>query len=58
MLGATSNTYYDKIFEKQFFDMQRHEDLPLTDFIDELCKNFVRHQRYADGQYPGCEIRT
>jgi len=46
------NPHYDEIFSKQFFDLDQHENLPLPDFIDVLCANFTKYQRYTDdGQY-------
>lgn len=52
VLNRTSpNSHYDSIFSKQFFDLNRHKNLPLGDFIDILCDNFTRYQRFVDGQY-------
>jgi len=46
------NPHYDRIFEKQFFDLNQHANLPLRGFIDVLCENFTRYQRFTeDGQY-------
>eukprot|EP00804_Cyclotella_cryptica_P011896 CCRYP_004399-RA/>CCRYP_004399-RA protein AED:0.06 eAED:0.06 QI:211/0.78/0.8/1/0.71/0.6/15/1860/1813 len=46
------NAQYDSIFDKQFFDLNQHKTLPLREFIDVLCNNFMRYQRYTeDGQY-------
>lgn len=47
------NAHYDSIFSKQFFDLNKKSirDLPIDDFIEVLCKNFTRYQRYIDGQY-------
>ena len=50
-LGRSKNVHYDRIFEKQFFDLNQHKHLSLRDFIDVLCINFTRYQRYTDGQY-------
>ena len=51
MLNKSNNPHYDAIFEKQFFDLNQHEQLPLDQFVDVLCSNFTRYQRFADGQY-------
>eukprot|EP00930_Biecheleria_cincta_P037281 TRINITY_DN25573_c0_g1_i1.p1 TRINITY_DN25573_c0_g1~~TRINITY_DN25573_c0_g1_i1.p1 ORF type:complete len:2388 (+),score=410.29 TRINITY_DN25573_c0_g1_i1:162-7325(+) len=51
VLGSESNTSYDAIFEPQFFDLKRHERLPLNEFVDVLCDNFTRYQRFANGHY-------
>ena len=50
---APGNAHYDSIFSKQFFDLNQNRirDLPLDEFIDALCVNFTRYQRYIDGQY-------
>jgi hypothetical protein len=47
------NSHYDAIFSKQFFDLnqKRYRDLPLHDFIDVICDNFTRYQRFIGGQY-------
>ena len=45
------NAHYDSIFEKQFFDLNQHTHLPLGDFIETLCDNFTRYQRFIDGHY-------
>lgn len=45
------NPHYDTIFRRQFFDLNQHRDLPLTDFIDVLCDNFTKYQRHVDGAY-------
>ena len=49
--GSASNAHYDSIFEGQFFDLNQHSALPLSDFVDILCSNFTRYQRFADGAY-------
>jgi len=49
--GKAPNPHYDKIFEKQFFDLNQHKELPLPAFVDVLCDNFTRYQRQVDGQY-------
>jgi hypothetical protein len=51
VLNSSSNAHYDRIFEPQFFDLNQHEQLPLGDFIDALCENFTKYQRFIDGQY-------
>ena len=51
VLNRAANKHYDRIFRHQFFDLNQHEELPLVDFIDILCANFTRYQRYAEGQY-------
>ena len=51
VLGIRGNADYDAIFERQFFDLNQHEQLPLADFIDTLCDNFTRYQRHTDGAY-------
>ena len=43
--------HYDELFQKQFFDLNQHEKLPLADFIERLCENFTRYQRFSDGRY-------
>ena len=51
MLGNVGNENYDRIFKKQFFDINQYKDLPLREFIDKLCENFPRYQRFVDGEY-------
>eukprot|EP00931_Biecheleriopsis_adriatica_P048723 TRINITY_DN28156_c0_g1_i1.p1 TRINITY_DN28156_c0_g1~~TRINITY_DN28156_c0_g1_i1.p1 ORF type:complete len:2295 (-),score=500.02 TRINITY_DN28156_c0_g1_i1:122-7006(-) len=51
VLNRSANAHYDTIFQKQFFDLSQHEDLPLHQFVDELCTNFTRYQRFIDGKY-------
>ena len=51
VLNRTSNAPYDAIFAPQFSDLNQHERLPLAAFIDALCENFTRYQRFTDGQY-------
>jgi hypothetical protein len=48
---ASPNDHYDSIFSNQFFDLNQHRDVPLEMFIDVLCDNFARYQRFIDGQY-------
>jgi len=49
---APLNAHYDSIFERQFFDLNHHEYTPLTEFIEFLCNNFKKYQRFTeDGQY-------
>ena len=50
-LKDRKNRHYDEIFSRQFCDLNQHKKLPLTDFIDVLCDNFTRYQRFTDGQY-------
>jgi len=49
--NRSSNAHYDVIFEKQFFDLNQHKKLPLDQFIDVLCDNFTKYQRFIDGEY-------
>jgi hypothetical protein len=51
MLGNLQNSRYDSIFKKQFFDINQYKHLPLREFIDKLCDNFPRYQRFVDGEY-------
>lgn len=52
VLGNTKNAHYDEIYSKQFFDLDQHTHAPLTEFIETLCINFTRYQRFTeDGQY-------
>ena len=52
VLGRTSNNHYDCIFQRQFFDLNQHKNMPLDGFIDILCDNFTKYQRYTeDGEY-------
>jgi len=51
VLGRQENAHYDDVFKQQFFDLNQHKDLPLGDFIDVLCDNFTRYQRFTDGRY-------
>jgi hypothetical protein len=48
---SSPNSHYDSIFQKQFFDLNQHKDVPLNDFIDILCDNFTKYQRHVDGRY-------
>jgi hypothetical protein len=49
---ASPNKHYDSIFQRQFFDLNQHEHLPLDDFIEILCENFTKYQRVTeDGEY-------
>ena len=51
-LNKAANEHYDSLFQPNFFDLNRHERLPLRDFIEVLCQNFCRYQRQTDdGQY-------
>ena len=50
--NQTQNAHYEQIFQKQFFDLNQHEALPLTEFIEKLCENFTKYQPLTDdGQY-------
>jgi hypothetical protein len=51
VIGRATNAHYDSIFEKQFFDLNQHKNLPLDDFVEVLCENFTRYQRKIDGVY-------
>ena len=51
VLRNVSNAHYESIFEKQFFDLNQHKNLPLNNFVDVLCENFAKYQRYIDGEY-------
>ena len=51
MMGNRQNSRYDSIFKKQFFDINQYKHLPLREFIDKLCENFPRYQRFVDGEY-------
>lgn len=51
MLGHSKNSRYDSIFKKQFFNINEDKHLPLREFIDKLCENFPRYQRFVDGEY-------
>ena len=48
VLGKAPNPHYERIFEKQFFDLDQHKELPLPAFVDVLCENFTRYQRQGD----------
>eukprot|EP00980_Cylindrotheca_fusiformis_P003809 scaffold839_cov138-Cylindrotheca_fusiformis.AAC.4 len=48
---AEANPHYDEIFERQFFDLNQHRHASLDDFIDLLCENFTKYQRFIDGEY-------
>ena len=51
VLNRERNAHYDAVFERQFFDLNQHEDEPLVSFIDILCENFTKYQRFIDGEY-------
>ena len=53
VLNRASNTHYDSIFEKQFVDLDQYEHAPLDEFIEHLCEDFTRYQRFIDGE---CQI--
>jgi len=49
VLNKTSlNRHYDKIFERQFFDLNQHEHMPLCEFIEVLCDNFTKYQGFTE----------
>lgn len=48
VLNRAPNAHYEQIFSEQFFDLNRHEHMPLKDFVDVLCENFTRYQRMSD----------
>ena len=50
-LDRSTNLHYDALFAPQFFDLDQHEALPLTPFIEMLCEQFTRYQRFADGRH-------
>jgi hypothetical protein len=50
-LERFGNAHYDEIFKKQFFDLNQYKTMPLVDFIDVLCDNFTKYQRFIDGEY-------
>eukprot|EP01043_Picozoa_sp_COSAG02_P023858 COSAG02_NODE_1285_length_13457_cov_11.145606_9_plen_1761_part_00 len=50
--NKTRNAHYERIFEKQFFDLNQYETRPLDEFIAKLCENFEKYQPLTDdGQY-------
>jgi hypothetical protein len=52
VLGRGQDTdHYDSIHSPQFFDLNQHQDLPLSNFVDILCENFTKFQRFVDGAY-------
>jgi hypothetical protein len=52
VLNNNQNEHYEAVFQKQFFDLNQHEHLPLAQFVEVLCGNFTRYQRVTDdGQY-------
>ena len=52
VLHRSPNDHYDKIFERHFFDLNQHKRMPLEGFIDVLCDNFTKYQRFTeDGEY-------
>lgn len=48
---AEANSHYDDIFKRQFFDLNQYQNDPLDDFIEHLCENFTKYQRFIDGEY-------
>uniref|UniRef100_A0A7S4AAQ7 Uncharacterized protein n=1 Tax=Pseudo-nitzschia australis TaxID=44445 RepID=A0A7S4AAQ7_9STRA len=53
VLGKSVNSDYDSILSPQFFDLNQFENLPLDNFIEALCENFTKYQRFVDG---ACQI--
>jgi hypothetical protein len=51
VIGRKSNPHYERVFARQFFDLNQHAALPLPAFVEVLCENFTKYQRFADGQY-------
>lgn len=51
VLEKVHQSHYDKIFERQFIDINQHKNLPLRDFIEVLSDSFTRYQRHVDGEY-------
>lgn len=52
VLAGRSSDHYDSIFRKQFFDLNEQKSMPLDEFIDVLCDNFTKYQRFTeDGEY-------
>ena len=52
VLNRERNDHYEEIFGRQFFDLNQHKDMPLDGFIDVLCDNFTKYQRFTeDGEY-------
>ena len=50
-VGRAANKHYESIFEREFFDLNQHDALPLAEFVDVLADNFTKYQRSVDGQY-------
>ena len=48
VLNKAPNAHYDTIFRSQFFDLNQHENMPLSEFVDVLCTNFTKYQRSTD----------
>lgn len=48
---ASPNPHYDKIFQAQFFDLNQYAHATLDTFIDRLCENFTKYQRFIDNEY-------
>jgi hypothetical protein len=53
VLCRQDNPHYDSIISPQFFDLNQYEDVPLDSFIEVLCENFTKYQRFVDGE---CQI--
>lgn len=50
--GAPQNDHYDEVFRRQFFDLRQYKDIPLDQFIEIVCDNFKKYQRFTeDGEY-------
>jgi hypothetical protein len=50
--SSARNAHYDAIFGRQFFDLNEHKHVPLVDFIEILCENFTKYQRFTeDNEY-------
>lgn len=48
VIDRAPNAHYERIFEKQFFDLNKYESLPLAEFIEKLCENFTHYQPFTD----------
>ena len=48
VLNKNQNSHYESIFEKQFFDLNQHKNMSLDDFVEILCDNFTKYQRFTD----------
>lgn len=52
-LCMSNNPHYDSIIEAEFFDLRKYENHSLDSFVDALCENFTKYQRFVDGR---CQI--